>query len=140
MSHQQRCFVQMHHCFLLRNVDKVFLPHVFNNFLIFKINKENDFNKNIFQVKRNKNNSKWNWKQSNNEVQSFSRQLPEIKQSDVFYTQLNALSTLRSIKTRRLAQAEDNPELTKVAKLAYIFKDLYSAVISAKGEFNFIKQ
>lgn len=62
------------------------------------------------------------------------RQLPEVKQSDVFYTQLNALSTLRSIKTRRLAQAEDNPELTKVAKLAYIFKDLYNAVVTAKGK------
>lgn len=57
----------------------------------------------------------------------------EVKPADVFYTQLNALSTLRSIKTRRLAQAEDNPELAKVAKLAHIFKELYSAIVTAKG-------
>lgn len=57
----------------------------------------------------------------------------EVKPADVFYTQLNALSTLRSMKTRSLAQAEDNPELAKVAKLAYAFKDLYNAIVSAKG-------
>lgn len=58
---------------------------------------------------------------------------PQVKQSDVFLTQLNALSTPRNIRTRRLAQAEDNPEMTRTARLAYVFKDLYNAVVSAKG-------
>lgn len=75
-------------------------------------------------------------KQSGQDAPGFTRPPPlEVKQSDVFYTQLNALSTLRSIKTRRLAQAEDNPELAKVAKLAYVFKDLYNAVVTSKGSF-----
>ncbi|KAK6643918.1 hypothetical protein RUM43_000183 [Polyplax serrata] len=107
MSHQQRCFAQAHHCFLLRNIDK---------------------------MKKNRDSARSGGKQVGQEGQVLSRQVPEVKQSDVFYTQLNALSTLRSIKTRRLAQAEDNPEVTKVAKLAYIFKDLYNAVVTAKDE------
>lgn len=56
-----------------------------------------------------------------------------VKPADVFYTQLNALSTPRSVKTRRLAQAEDNPELTKAARLACVFRDIYNAVAGAKG-------
>lgn len=85
------------------------------------------------QMKKNRDSARSGGKQVGQEGQVLSRQVPEVKQSDVFYTQLNALSTLRSIKTRRLAQAEDNPEVTKVAKLAYIFKDLYNAVVTAKG-------
>lgn len=86
------------------------------------------------QVKRSRDNGRTNVRNSSQDVQGFTRPAPpEVKQSDVFYTQLNALSTLRSIKTRRLAQAEDNPELTKVARLAYVFKDLYNAVVTAKG-------
>lgn len=56
-----------------------------------------------------------------------------VKEADVFLTQLQALSCPRNMKTRRLAQAEDNPEMTKTARLACIFKDLYSEVVSAKG-------
>lgn len=58
---------------------------------------------------------------------------PQVKQSDVFLTQLNALTSPRNIRTRRLAQAEDNPELTRTARLAYVLRDLYNIVIAAKG-------
>lgn len=37
------------------------------------------------------------------------------------------------MRTRRLAQVEDNPELNKAAKLASILKDLYETVTTAKG-------
>lgn len=60
---------------------------------------------------------------------------PAVKQSDVFMSQLNALSTPRNIRTRRLAQAQDNPELTKTARLAHVFRHLYNAVAQAKGKF-----
>ncbi|BES87798.1 AWS [Nesidiocoris tenuis] len=53
---------------------------------------------------------------------------------EVFMTQLTALNCPRSMKTRRLALAEDNPEMTKTARLACLFKDLYTEVISAKDE------
>jgi len=59
---------------------------------------------------------------------------PAVKESDVFLSQLNALSTPRNIRTRRLAQAQDNPEMTKTAKLAHIFRHLYNSVAQAKEE------
>lgn len=58
---------------------------------------------------------------------------PNVKESDVFLSQLNALSTPRNIRTRRLAQAQDNPEMTKTARLAHIFRHLYNAIAQAKG-------
>ncbi|XP_014262074.1 histone-lysine N-methyltransferase ash1 isoform X2 [Cimex lectularius] len=59
---------------------------------------------------------------------------PESNSQEVFMTQMTALSCPRSMRTRRLAQAEDNPEMTKTAKLACIFKDLYNEVVNAKEE------
>lgn len=58
-------------------------------------------------------------------------------QQQVFLAQLTALSCSRNVRTRRLAQAEENPEMTKTARLACIFKDLYNSVINAKGFFPF---
>lgn len=61
------------------------------------------------------------------------------KQSDVFLTQLNALSTQRFIRTRRLAQAQENPEVTKTVHLATVYRNIYNDVINAKGNYhNFI--
>ncbi|GLG95421.1 Histone-lysine N-methyltransferase ash1 [Gryllus bimaculatus] len=105
MSHQQRCFAQMHHCFLLRNLEK---------------------------VKRLRDRLKQASRREQPVSCSYPR--PQVKQSDVFLTQLNALSTPRNIRTRRLAQAEDNPELTRTARLAYVFRDLYNVVMAAKDE------
>lgn len=104
MSHQQRCFVQHHHCFLLRNLEK---------------------------VRR----LKEKLKQATQRAESFPQQAPpNVKQSDVFLTQLNALSIPRNVRTRRLAQAEDNPELARNARLACVLRDLYNVVVSAKDE------
>ncbi|XP_069704596.1 uncharacterized protein ash1 isoform X2 [Periplaneta americana] len=105
MSHQQRCFAQMHHCFLLRNLEK---------------------------VKRLRERLKQASRREESMLCNYAR--PQVKQSDVFLTQLNALSSPRNIRTRRLAQAEDNPELTRTARLAYVLRDLYNIVIAAKDE------
>ncbi|KAK3919372.1 Histone-lysine N-methyltransferase ASH1L [Frankliniella fusca] len=89
MSNQQRSFVIEHHCFLLRNLEK---------------------------VRR----LKEKLKQAAQRPEGFTRPAPSnVKQSDVFLTQLNALSIPRNVRTRRLAQAEDNPELARNARLAY---------------------
>ena len=53
--------------------------------------------------------------------------------SDVFVTQLMALNTYRSMKTRRLTLADEDPELGKMAKLAQVCKEIYSALSSCKG-------
>lgn len=55
------------------------------------------------------------------------------KEAEVFLSQLTALSTPRNVRTRRLAQAQDNPEMTKTARLAQVFRSLYNAVAQAKG-------
>ena len=59
-----------------------------------------------------------------------------ISISDVFIAQLQALNTSRSIKTRRLTVAEEDSELGKMAKLAQVCKEIYSALASCKGELN----
>ncbi|KAF2353483.1 SET domain [Trinorchestia longiramus] len=49
-----------------------------------------------------------------------------------FLTHFTALNTARSVKTRRLAQAEDDPEMTRLAKLAQIFKDIYDKLVASR--------
>lgn len=53
---------------------------------------------------------------------------------DVFMTQFSALQTARSVRTRRLAAAEENLEVARAARLAQIFKEICDSIISYKGE------
>lgn len=52
---------------------------------------------------------------------------------DVFLTQFSALQTSRSVRTRRLAAAEENTEVTRTARLAHIFKEICDMITSYKG-------
>lgn len=52
--------------------------------------------------------------------------------SDVFLTQFSALQTSRSVRTRRLAAAEENTEVTRTARLAHIFKEICDMIMSYK--------
>lgn len=52
---------------------------------------------------------------------------------DVFITQLTALKTSRSVKTRRLALAEESTELTQTARLAQILHQILKSLLAAKG-------
>lgn len=61
-------------------------------------------------------------------------QMSALETSSAFLSQLNALRQPRNMRTRRLAQAEENPELSKTARLAEVLKDLYDVVINAKGK------
>ena len=49
-----------------------------------------------------------------------------------FLTHFTALNTARSVKTRRLAQAEDDQEMSRLAKLAQIFKDIYDKLVASR--------
>lgn len=62
---------------------------------------------------------------------------PTDHSATTFMNHLNALRQPRNIKTRRLAQVEDNPELKKTAQLASILRDLLNIVTTAKGILNF---
>ncbi|KAJ8929097.1 hypothetical protein NQ314_018246 [Rhamnusium bicolor] len=57
--------------------------------------------------------------------------------TSAFMNHLNALQKPRNMKTRRLAQAEDDPELNKTVKLAAVLKDIWRVVTSAKGNYKF---
>lgn len=102
MSHQQRCFAQQHHCFLLRNLEKVRrLKAPTSNNLQSQPGKGKE---KLVQAAKEKN-------------------VVDAKtQSDAFYSQLTALNnvTCRTVRTRRLAQAQDDPEVNKTAKLAKV--------------------
>ncbi|PIK39100.1 putative histone-lysine N-methyltransferase ASH1L-like [Apostichopus japonicus] len=56
------------------------------------------------------------------------------KVKDVFLAQFTALKSPRSVKTRRLAEAEENSEVTKVARLAQVFQDIYTAVCTYQNK------
>lgn len=56
-----------------------------------------------------------------------------VENNSMFLNQLNALRQPRNMRTRRLAQAQENPELNKAARLAAVLKDLLKIVTSAKG-------
>lgn len=49
-------------------------------------------------------------------------------------TQFSALQTARSVRTRRLAAAEENIEVARAARLAQVFKEICDGIISYKGE------
>ncbi|XP_077989567.1 uncharacterized protein LOC144443861 isoform X2 [Glandiceps talaboti] len=53
---------------------------------------------------------------------------------NVFMAQFTALKTSRSVKTRRLAAAEENIEVTKIAKLAQVFKAIFNTVCDVKDQ------
>ncbi|KAL4227882.1 Histone-Lysine N-Methyltransferase ash1l [Mactra antiquata] len=53
---------------------------------------------------------------------------------DVFITQLTALKTSRSVKTRRLTVAEEDTELGKMARLAGVCREIFSAIAAAKDD------
>ncbi|CAL1683066.1 unnamed protein product [Lasius platythorax] len=117
MSYQQRCFAREHHCFLLRNLEKVrrlksaqSVQHV--------------------QVQNGK------AKIGNASIAKEKSSGDSKAQSDAFFSQLTALTNTnaRTVRTRRLAQAQDDPEVHKTAKLAKVLKDLYTIVATANDE------
>ncbi|KAM9293897.1 LOW QUALITY PROTEIN: histone-lysine N-methyltransferase ASH1L [Gastrophryne carolinensis] len=56
--------------------------------------------------------------------------------SDVFMTQFAALQTARSVRTRRLAAAEENLEVARAARLAQIFKEICDGIICYTDSMN----
>ncbi|KAF7278447.1 hypothetical protein GWI33_008409 [Rhynchophorus ferrugineus] len=104
MSHQQKCFILQHHCFLLRNLTKV--------------RKVRDRS------------------QSLSSGTASRQQAATPTDTSAFMNQLNALQKPRNMKTRRIAQAEDDPELTKTIKLATILKDILASIKAATDDKN----
>ncbi|XP_053330544.1 histone-lysine N-methyltransferase ASH1L [Spea bombifrons] len=106
MSNRERNFVLKHHVFLVRNWDKIRQRH-------------EDAKNDLHQASLY---SRWN---------GICRDDGNIK-SDVFMTQFAALQTSRSVRTRRLAAAEENIEIARTARLAQIFKEICDGIICYK--------
>ncbi|XP_041035607.1 histone-lysine N-methyltransferase ASH1L isoform X1 [Carcharodon carcharias] len=109
MSNRERNFVLKHHVFLVRNWEKMRQKQE-------EAKQENDNSQSVSLYTR------WN---------GICRDDGNIK-SDVFMTQFSALQTSRSVRTRRLAAAEENIEVARTARLAQIFKDISDTIISYK--------
>ncbi|KTF95446.1 hypothetical protein cypCar_00018437 [Cyprinus carpio] len=114
MSNRERNFVLKHRVFLLRNWEKM--------------REKQELLKREGERERERENSglslytRWG---------GVIRDDGNIK-SDVFLTQFSALQTSRSVRTRRLAAAEENTEVTRTARLAHIFKEICDMITSYK--------
>ncbi|XP_015277633.1 PREDICTED: histone-lysine N-methyltransferase ASH1L isoform X1 [Gekko japonicus] len=109
MSNRERNFVLKHHVFLVRNWEKIRQKQE-------EVKHAND---NLHSASLY---TRWN---------GMCRDDGNIK-SDVFMTQFSALQTSRSVRTRRLAAAEENLEVARAARLAQIFKEICDGIISYK--------
>ncbi|XP_029436215.1 histone-lysine N-methyltransferase ASH1L isoform X2 [Rhinatrema bivittatum] len=109
MSNRERNFVLKHHMFLVRNWEKIRQKHE-------EVKHASD---NIHSVSLY---NRWN---------GICRDDGNIK-SDVFMTQFSALQTSRSVRTRRLAAAEENIEVARAARLAQIFKEICHSIVCYK--------
>lgn len=54
--------------------------------------------------------------------------------TSTFINQLNAIQKPRNMKTRKVAQAEDDPELNKTIKLATVLKNILAGLTDLKGD------
>ncbi|OCT66773.1 hypothetical protein XELAEV_18043024mg [Xenopus laevis] len=106
MSNRERNFVLKHHIFLVRNWEKI-------------RERQDEVKESLSPGSLY---SRWS---------SMGRDDGNIK-SDVFLTQFSALQTSRSVRTRRLAAAQENMEVARAARLAHIFKDISDGIICYK--------
>ncbi|XP_056154274.1 histone-lysine N-methyltransferase ASH1L [Lampris incognitus] len=112
MSNRERNFVLKHRVFLLRNWEKMREKQE-----LLKREGERERDASSLSVY-----TRWG---------GVIRDDGNIK-SDVFLTQFSALQTSRSVRTRRLAAAEENTEVTRTARLAHIFKEICDMITSYK--------
>uniref|UniRef100_A0A8C5PI26 ASH1 like histone lysine methyltransferase n=1 Tax=Leptobrachium leishanense TaxID=445787 RepID=A0A8C5PI26_9ANUR len=110
MSNRERNFVLKHRVFLVRNWEKIRQRHEEGKNDLHPVSLYN----------------RWN---------GICRDDGNIK-SDVFMTQFAALQTSRSVRTRRLAAAEENIEVARAARLAQIFKEICDGIICYKDSSN----
>ncbi|XP_077298609.1 histone-lysine N-methyltransferase ash1 [Arctopsyche grandis] len=140
LTAKEKAMVKDRHCFLHRNLDKV--KRVRERLLSHPVLAATQqivscVQQNAFQISPN---SLLGLASANPSALTLPQNVvtnPQaISNPSVFLTRLHALRAPRNIKTRRLAQVEDNPILSKQARLANVFRELYNVVINAKDERN----
>ena len=106
MSQQQRNYVRLHRCFLLRNLEKV------------RRVRESVQRKVSGQIAAGR-----------KEEEALSARRP----AEMILTGLTALATARSMQTRRLTIAQDDPSVTKVVKLAQLLREIFAQITTVDG-------
>ena len=107
LSHQQSCYVLKHRCFLLRNYER---------------------------IRRNRNKKLAHQEKLRNSVSLKDDDAKTKDEKELFKTNLMALNTSRSVRTRGLAKIEENEELSRTVKLASIFYEIWNSVSNKDAE------
>ncbi len=105
MSKQQELFVRHHRCFMMRNWEKVRRVRE--------------------SVQR---------KVTGQMVDKDELAGAVTRPEDMILTRLTALTTARSMQTRRLAIAQDDPNVTKVIKLAQVLREIFAQITTVDGK------
>ncbi|CAG2162015.1 unnamed protein product, partial [Oppiella nova] len=112
LSHQSSCYILRHRCFLLRNYEKL----------------------------RRLRNKRMGLDERERKLSSKDEDFVKGKEfkssNDSLMNTLMTLNSSRSVRTRGLAKAESNEELTRTAKLAQIFTDVCDLMIKKQNEMN----
>ncbi len=116
LSAQQQDFVRGHRCFLVRNLEKVrrirdSLQKKVREGQLASVDGDGD----------------------EGGARGNGRRRPE----DMILTGLTALATARSMQTRRLASARDDPNVTKVVRLAQLLREILVQVTTVAGRLSF---
>merc|ERR1719266_2510919 len=112
LTQQQKTYAQEHHCFLVRNYEKV---QKFREAFHMIAQSAKDDEKSVTKANAQTTNA--------NNVSNPEEMI------------LTALNTSRSMQTRTLKIAQDDPKITKLVKVAQILREIFSATIatSPKG-------
>ncbi len=105
LSLQQQSFARSHHCFLLRNLERV-------------------------RCAREQLQKKVDGHMAAERKEEAAGRRPE----DMILTGLTALATARSMQTRRLASARDDPNVTKVVRLAQLLREIFAQVTTVADD------
>lgn len=131
LSHQQRCFVQKHRCFLLRNYDHA--KRVCAN-RPSRDRQSHGAGPELAVVCGKKNGTHPAGLGAHAAASAAGVEEEEEKEEEAFRTQFTALNTSRSVRTRQLARAQENTQLARTARLAQVFRDICSSVLACKDE------
>lgn len=130
LSLQQKMFVLEHSCFLVRNLNKFKKSKERSPKLPEKKTIETEGEGVVCEDSSNTGNNVP--VAAEIAVATLAPDDETVIRVEKFLTHFTALNTARSVKTRRLAQAEDDPEMTRLAKLAQIFKDIYDKLVASR--------
>ena len=120
LTSPQKQFVQTHHCFLVRNYEKVrIFRETIQDHLMSGSTSAPGSSSSMLESGKTRKNSLEN-----------SENNPE----EMIITGLTALTTARSVQTRRLAIVQDDPKVTKVVKLAQILREIFFHISSLRFE------